>query len=64
MIEMVRIYDRWGNLVYIIENPSVIEWDGTYRGRYLEQGVFTYLITYRDPAFAQKIKSGDVTLIR
>lgn len=64
MIEMVRIYDRWGNLVYIIENPSVIEWDGTYRGRYLEQGVFTYLISYTDPAFAPKIKSGDVTLIR
>lgn len=64
MIEIVRIYDRWGNLVYTIDNPSVIEWDGTYRGRYLEQGVFTYLITYRDPAFAQKIKSGDVTLIR
>jgi gliding motility-associated-like protein len=64
MIEMVRIYDRWGNLVYTIENPSVIEWDGTYRGRYLEQGVYSYLITYTDPVFAQKIKSGDVTLIR
>ena len=63
-IQMVNIYDRWGNLVYITENPSVIEWDGTYRGKYLEQGVYAYLITYTDPAFVQKMKSGDVTLIR
>jgi len=63
-VELVKIYDRWGNLVSASENPKIVEWDGVYKGNYLEQGVYTYLILFTDPALNQKIKSGDITLLR
>ena len=63
-IEMVKIYDRWGNLVSFLSNPQAIEWDGIYKGTTLEQGVYTYIIHFSDDQNERNILSGDVTLIR
>ena len=63
----LRIYDRWGNLVYISDN-GLEPWDGTMNGKYVEQGVYTFLFNYtaldeNDEEFHENI-SGDVTVIR
>lgn len=44
-IAYLRIFDRWGNLVY--EQPATIPngtagWDGTYKGKQMDPGVFVY----------------------
>lgn len=40
----VKIYNRWGELIFMSNNPS-FRWDGTYRGKSVMQGVYTYHIT-------------------
>lgn len=45
-IKHLEIFDRWGNMVFSKENfPADIEsegWDGTFRGRGLNPGVFVF----------------------
>jgi gliding motility-associated-like protein len=47
-INSVEVFDRWGNKVYnvydILPNQEV-GWDGTFRGRKLDPGVFIYNIS-------------------
>jgi len=63
-----RIYDRWGNLVFeatnFMLNDSSSGWDGTFKGDFVEQGVYTWTasLTYID-GYQQQL-SGDVTVIR
>ncbi|MBK8370122.1 MAG: gliding motility-associated C-terminal domain-containing protein [Saprospiraceae bacterium] len=59
----VKVYDRWGNLVFNRKNPNGISWDGTFNGEILQQGVYTYLTTYKTPDGFVKNKYGDVTII-
>lgn len=53
-IQYFKVYDRWGNLVYIGENLNTgvheISWDGIYNGQPLSQGVYAWisLVTYLD----------------
>lgn len=47
-LEYLRIYDRWGNLVFLIENVpatgvSVLDWNAEFHGQYLQNGVFTWV---------------------
>jgi gliding motility-associated-like protein len=68
-VNYIRIYDRWGELVYNAENldPSptgVGDWDGTYRGRILAPGVFVYLAEVEFIDGRVIIYRGSVTLIR
>ena len=59
----IMVFDRWGNRVYTSVNAS-ISWDGTFNGKDVEQGVYTFIISFRgrdgDPHFL----TGDVTVIR
>jgi gliding motility-associated-like protein len=41
---MFRVFDRWGNMVFET-NQTNREWDGTFRGEILPQGVFLFLST-------------------
>lgn len=45
-IEKFSIYDRWGNLVFNVEdiepNNSQLGWDGTFNGKAGQQGVYVY----------------------
>ncbi|MBK9257768.1 MAG: gliding motility-associated C-terminal domain-containing protein [Saprospiraceae bacterium] len=67
LIEKMRIYDRWGNLIFSQDNflPNIPElgWDGKYKGTEVQPGVFVFLIEYRTPT-GLEIHSGDVTIIR
>ncbi len=67
-IRSLRIFDRWGELIYEGESIPLNEesagWDGTFRGQKLDSGVFVYLaeVAFIDGQIIQY--SGDVSLLR
>lgn len=67
-IDHLYIFDRWGNRVYngqnLMLNEYTIGWDGIYKGKPVNPGVFTWLAEVRfidDEVFSY---SGDITVIR
>ncbi|NNE14641.1 MAG: hypothetical protein HKN51_06670 [Saprospiraceae bacterium] len=60
------IFDRWGNRIFNQENVPLNDkafgWDGTYNGKFLNPGVFTYMISYtlRGEPFTD---AGTITLV-
>lgn len=48
------IFDRWGNQLHEGQ-----EWDGTYRGKQMDPGVYVYMVRIKDELF-----KGDITLFR
>lgn len=59
----IRIFNRWGEKLFESDNREV-NWDGTFRGSKVEQGVYIYVINYTgfdDKAYDTK---GTVTLLR
>ena len=62
----VLVYDRWGNNVYQ-SIDSTFEWDGTYSGKQISSGVYTYMIRYKflHPTIPQKTeyRYGDLTIL-
>jgi len=67
-INFVRIFDRWGTLVYERNNfPTFDElkgWDGSYNGKLLNAGVFVFCIEVEFINADVRMYSGDVTLVR
>ena len=67
-IEILQVFDRWGNLVYEANNIDPMNlnvgWDGRYQGDLLNPGVFVFytIVEYLDGE--REIFKGDVTLIR
>jgi len=57
------VYDRWGLLIYYAEHIDDW-WDGTYKGRNVQQDVYVYKAFYQGIASNQQITVGTVTLIR
>ena len=43
---MVRIFDRWGNLIYQTSNPE-IDWNGFIQDRTMETGVYIVKVDYQ-----------------
>ncbi len=60
----LAVYNRWGELVY--ETKNVTEgWDGNYKGKPSDPGVFGYYMTAKCNENDKEIfKKGNVTLIR
>ena len=59
-----RIFDRWGAQMYE-SNDANEGWDGTYRGKLLDVGVYLYYIEFVCPIDGSiQIKRGNVTLVR
>jgi gliding motility-associated-like protein len=62
----MRIYNRWGKLIFISNNPE-LGWDGTYNGTPCQIGVFALLIEYdtTEGINSKKfIHTGTINLIR
>ncbi|NND93265.1 MAG: PKD domain-containing protein, partial [Flavobacteriales bacterium] len=60
---VLQIYNRWGELLF--ESDDVNRgWDGFYKGRPVQQGVYVWRaeVTFTDGK--QSIKAGDLTLLR
>ncbi|MEL6989385.1 MAG: gliding motility-associated C-terminal domain-containing protein, partial [Bacteroidota bacterium] len=68
IIESLEVYDRWGNRVFRkTDFPANIPeegWDGTYKGKRLNPGVFVYVFQVRMRSGEREQIQGDVSLIR
>lgn len=67
-IDLLEIYDRWGELVFSGVNlkPNNINhgWDGTFRGRPVNPGVYVYRTEVTFLGGIKKQVSGDVTVLK
>jgi hypothetical protein len=63
-----RVYDRWGNLVFestnFTLNKSEYGWDGTFLGRDVIEGVYTWVASMIYIDGFELLLHGDVTIIR
>lgn len=62
-LKYFRVFNRWGQEVYYGETLET-GWDGTYKGRPAELGVYFWEIVYVDRFGKEGATKGDVTLIR
>ncbi len=61
------IYDRWSNQVFEAQDYSPLSlkgWNGTFRDRDVEEGVYTYIVKVLKKNNKEEILKGDVMLIR
>ncbi|MBC7885324.1 MAG: gliding motility-associated C-terminal domain-containing protein, partial [Saprospiraceae bacterium] len=66
VLKSLKIYDRWGSLMYSGANASSNEklsWNGTKDGQALNPGVYIYVAEYIDSEGKAVVISGDITLI-
>ena len=67
-IEEFMVFDRWGELICYHKNGSpnypAYGWDGTFKGKKMNTGVFVYFITVRYFDGSTEVFKGDLTLIR
>lgn len=65
-IRSMDIYDRWGNHLFRQEDFPVSDadygWDGTWRGRKLDPGVYVWVIEVDTGGGGTRLYRGDVTL--
>lgn len=62
-IELMRIYNRWGELIFETQNISN-GWDGTFNGKPAQPGVYVYYIEAFCLNGEKSFKKGNVTLLR
>lgn len=63
---LLRVFDRWGNLVFETENATDT-WDGQVNGHDVPVGVYGWTLEWEAGRFGKKEvyrKSGDVTVLR
>ncbi|MBC7411106.1 MAG: gliding motility-associated C-terminal domain-containing protein, partial [Bacteroidia bacterium] len=58
-----EVYDRWGELIYETNNLTDF-WDGTYKDRLCQDGVYVYKIKATTKQSKLTVKAGVVTLFR
>ena len=66
-IERLRIFDRWGEMVYQSENDfssSVSGWNGYFRGQLAPPSVYVVVVDVLLKNGERRVETGDVTLIR
>ncbi len=64
-IDRLTIWDRWGNL--LLSTPGLTNetgWDGTFRGRPCDPGVYVYEMVLLLPDGSSRQISGEVELVR
>jgi gliding motility-associated-like protein len=62
---LLKIYDRWGKMVYASYNSTDLGWDGSLDGKPAPSGVYLYTFEVKDQfTGASFFYKGDVTLIR
>lgn len=62
-LDVFEVYDRWGQLVFRTEDPS-IAWDGTHHGKPLQMGTYIYFVRGTGNLGEPIRKQGNITLIR
>ncbi len=68
IINYLRIYDRWGNLIFDRTLPRINQahdgWNGIYKGHSLNPAVYVYNYSITNPDGRIEVRSGDVSLIK
>ena len=68
IIDRLRIYDRWGEFIFELNNfpPNNTNygWDGTFRNKPENPGVYVYTVDWTDLDGTKRKLSGDVTLLK
>lgn len=63
-----KIYDRWGELLYEVQDAKINDdsygWDGKFRGEYMISGMYVWYIEAQYIDGAKEIIKGSSTLIR
>jgi len=63
-----EIYDRWGSLLFEIENTLLVDvtqwWDGRMENELMDTGVYSYRYHIAYPGFEDEISAGTILLIR
>ncbi len=59
----VIVFNRWGESVFIAEDRAFV-WDGTYEGRYVNDGTYTYKIRFQTNSGRDKTIHGHVNILR
>jgi len=62
-IDLVRVYNRWGELVFE-SNDISIKWDGTHKGQPLNPGVYVYYLEGRCLDEAKFTRTGNITILK
>ena len=63
-LEQFQIFDRWGNRVFITQDPSK-GWNGNNEnGAPCNSGVYFYAVTMKDAKGEEIVKKGNITLMR
>lgn len=59
----MSIYNRWGEQVFTTGSTEDC-WDGTYKGKDVNSGVFVYKLRIRLTNGEERLESGNITLVR
>lgn len=58
----MKIFNRWGEVIYIT-NDDTVGWDGTYKGKLVQDGVYTWTIEFKTiSSDERKMISGHVNI--
>ncbi len=57
-----QIYNRWGQIIFESHNPEE-SWNGTYKGKNVEQGLYIYRLAYKNAYGISIEKKGSVTVL-
>ncbi|MBK6622522.1 MAG: gliding motility-associated C-terminal domain-containing protein [Saprospirales bacterium] len=63
-----KVFDRWGALVFsrsaFIPNDMLLGWDGTFNGKSMNSGLFTYFVEIEFADGEVEVYKGGVHLVR
>jgi gliding motility-associated-like protein len=59
----LTIYDRWGEKIFE-SNDMLKGWDGTYKGRFVEQDVYVWKADYTTRRMGKQQRIGHVTVVK
>jgi gliding motility-associated-like protein len=59
----MEIFNRWGELIYFSEDQN-FKWDGTYQGKRVPDGVYTWKLTYKPNRSMEELMTGHVNVLR
>jgi len=58
----MQVYNRWGELIYNTDKSG--QWDGTFRGADVQEGVYVYTITVQDYNNHFSQFTGNITILK
>ena len=59
----IKIFNRWGEKLFET-NDVKNGWDGIFKGKQLDQGVYGYYMTFKCNNGQESFKKGNITLLR